>query len=93
MVQTRGRNLSPVDKLTHKMCWLWLENFLICVFDTPKGMLHIKFKESVLRVIENIDTHLNKYSLLIVQFVRSKPYNQFIARNMDSVKCPRLLPS
>jgi len=47
----------------------------------------------MLRVTENIDTHLNECSLLIVQFVGSKPYKQFIARNMDYAKCPRLLVS
>jgi len=63
------------------------------VFDTPSGMLHIKFEKNMLRVTENIDAYLNEYTLLIVQFVGSKPYNQFIARNMDYVKCPRLLLS
>ena len=61
------------------------------MFDTPSGMLQIKFEKIVLRVIESFDTYLNEYSLLIVQFFGSKPYNQFIARNMDYFKCPRLL--
>jgi len=63
------------------------------VTDTAEGMFHIKFKKSVLLVNEHIDIHLNEYSLLKVQFVGSKSYNQFIARNMDYVKCLRLLLS
>jgi len=47
------------------MRWLLLENFYILMIYTPPGMFHIKFKESVLLVNENIDTHLNEYSLLV----------------------------
>jgi hypothetical protein len=63
------------------------------VTDTAERMFHIKFKKSVLFVNEHINTHLNDYSLLNVEFVGSKSYNQFIARNMDYVKCLRHLLS
>ena len=70
-----------------------MENFYIFVTNKPEGMFHIKFQKNMLLVNEHIDTHLNEYSLLVVQFVGSKSYNQFTARNMNYFKCLRLLLS